>query len=381
MNMRIPQNHLQKLHKEELQQESLLEALAPNEKNQFTDSRIRFQPARTAENSAAHGDMFAEKSEMQRKRDDQRAFNRSQLRGKVAQTKIERLTELYEMLESRNTPAQEKQEQALHDLLVNEREPDMQQLLEAAGGDPVLADTLLRVALSKAQRLEQNDLAEAISHALEGLQEGFSEQITAGRNTASAIASFTTHPEQKMAMRQLYYSVVREEQSAELIFDSLLEKFGFEEFEPAMRTLQRALADDIAALSSSVSRKALRQILAGLDDTRAITNTLVKVQDFLDQLKTRPPQVNVGADTFTRSLLSMCNRGFQTHDLTRLAPEIIGDQPLHQSMFYNQFLTLVQDLPQTLWGRDESNRGKALQMLRTLNGEYAAWEKRLVQNL
>ena len=380
MNMKIAQQHLHKLQQELMQQESLVNALAPDDKARGASSLIRFQPTRSTESSTNPGELFAEKNEMQRKRDEQRALSRGQQRGKFIQSKITRLSELYGLLESRNTPAQQRQEQALQDLLVNQREPDAQQLLDAAGGDPVLADTLLRIALSKAQRLENDDLAASISHALQTLKGDFSAQITAGCNTAVAIATFTTHPEQKMAMRQLYYSVVIEQQSAELIFDSLLEQFGFAEFEPAMRTLQRALSDDIAAFSSSVSRKALRHILSGLDDTRAITHTLASVQAFLDRLKTRHPQVTIGAETFTRSLLSMCNKGFQSHEVTRLAPEVVGQQPLHQSMFYNQFLTLVQSLPQKLWGRDESNRNKAILMLRTLNGEYAAWEKRFAQD-
>lgn len=380
MNMKIQQHHLHKLQQELMQQQNLLNERAPEGKTQPAGSRISFPPSRNAESSANHSEIFAEKNEMQRKRDEQRALSRGQQRGKLIQTKIERLNELYGLLESRNTPAQEKQEQALQDLLINQHEPNAQQLLDAAGGDPVLADTLLRVALSKAQRLEQSDMTVAISHALQRLKADFDAQITAGRNTAPAIANFTTHPEQKMAMRQLYYSVVIEQQSAELIFDSLLEKFGFEEFEPAMRTLQRALSDDIAAFSSSVSRKALRHILSGLDDTRAITNTLANVQEFLERLKTRHSQVTIGADTFTRTLLSMCSKGFQSHEVTRLAPQVIGQQPLHQSMFYNQFLTLVQALPQKLWGQDESNRNKAILMLRTLNGEYAIWEKRFAHN-
>lgn len=376
MNMKIPQHHSHQLQEELLQQENLLKELAPQEDNPLSGSRVRFQSPRALDSNANFGSMFAEKGERLYKRNEQRSLSRSQLRGKVALTKFEQLTELYELLESRNMPEQLRQELALESLLQGQQEPGSEQLINAAGGDPVLADTLLRVALNKAQRLEKNHEVDVINRALENLKTSFNAQITAGRNTAFAIATFTTHPEQKLSLRKLYYSAITEQQSAETIFDSLLEKFGSEEFESAIRTLQRALSDDIAALSSSISRKALRHILSGLDDTRAITNTLAKVQDFLSHLKIRHPQVTIGADTFTRSLLSMCNKGFQSHEVTRLAPQVIGQQPLHQSVFYNQFLTLVQSLPARLWGRDESNRSKAITMLRSLNGEFAAWEKR-----
>ncbi|QKJ86343.1 type III secretion protein W [Paramixta manurensis] len=380
MNMKIPQHHLHKLPQELKQQEDLLDELSPDEKSQTNAPRIRSPQARVTDALEELGTLFAEKNEMQSKRDEQRALSRGSSRSRIALTKIERLTELYQLLESRNAPAQQKREDAIDELLVGEKAPSSDQLVDAADGDPTLADTLLRVALSKAQRLGQSDKIAAATAALSALAEKFGAQISAGLNTAPAIAAFTTHPEHKMTMRQLYYSVVIEQQSAETIFDTLLEKFGGEGFEPALRTLQRALSDDIAALASSASRTALRKILSGLDDTRAITNTLSKVDDFLASLKTKYPQVTVGNDVFTRTLLSMCHKGFQAHEVTRLGAEVVGQQPLHQSLFYNQFLTLVLSLPNKLWGNDESNRSKAITMLRTLNGEYANWEKRFAHS-
>lgn len=379
MNMKISQHYLNTLQ-EELNKKNLLEKLRTDDQTQMATPRLQFQQMPASDVASNFRSVFIEKSEIQRKREEQGILSRNQLRGRIAQSKIERLTELYALLENRNAPTQQKYEDAIDGLLVGEKASGAEELVEATGDDPVLTDTLLQIALSKAQRLGQTDKIAIITAALAALNEKFGAQISAGHNTAPAIATFSTHPERKMAMRQLYYSVVIGQQSADVIFDTLLEKFGYEQFESAIHTLQRALADDIAAFSSSTSRTALRTILSGLDDTRAITNTLAKVRDFLDSLKSRFPQVTTGADTLTRALLNMCRKGFQSHEVARLAPEVVGQQPLHQSFFYNQLLTLVLSLPNKLWGADASNRSKAITMLRTLNGDYASWEKRFAHS-
>ncbi|MDN5680776.1 MAG: TyeA family type III secretion system gatekeeper subunit [Ewingella sp.] len=79
-----------------------------------------------------------------------------------------------------------------------------------------------------------------------------------------------------------------------------------------------------------------------------------------------------------RRLLNLTQNGFYARDLTNLGQEVAGPQPQHQSVFFNQLLPLLQQLPATLW-RDDKNRGSALTMLRSLIGEYVTWEQKMTR--
>lgn len=376
MNMKLPQHYLHKQPQELRQQESLLDALSPDEKNQPRDPSVRTRQTRVASTPGDIATLLAEKNEMQHKRDEQRIQSRNQIRSRIALTKIEHLTDLYQLLESPDPTARQQRQKKIEQLLSSDTPLDAGQWVAVTEGDPVLADTLLRAALSTAQRLGQQEKTDAISTALKTLEQTFEQQIGAGINTAEAIAAFTTHPEHKLAMRQLYYSAVIGQQSVETLFDVLLEKFGSSRFELALRTMKRALADDIAALAPSSPRRALHHIATALNDAGAISTMLVMVKDFLDTLKGKFADVSTPTDSLVRSLIGMCHNGFQSHQLTQLGPQIVGPNPLHQSFFYNQFLMLVVKLPATLWKNDPADQQRAVKMVRTLTSEYRAWEEK-----
>ncbi|QJT82620.1 type III secretion system gatekeeper subunit SctW [Kosakonia sp. MUSA4] len=377
MNMKIPQHYLHRQPQELRQQESLLDALSPDEKSQPRDPNVRTRQTRVASTPGDVATLLAETNEMQHKRDEQRVLSRNQIRGRIALTKIERLTDLYQLLESPDPAARQQRQKKIEHLLSSDNAPDAGQWVAVTEGDPVLADTLLRAALSTAQRLGQQEKIDAINTALKTLEQTFAQEIGAGINTAEAIAAFTTHPEHKLAMRQLYYSAVIGQQSVETLFDVLLEKFGSSRFELALRTMKRALADDIAALAPSSPRRALHHIATALNDASAISTTLVMVEDFLANLKGKFADVTTPTDSLIRSLIGMCHSGFQSHQLTQLGPQIVGQNPLHQSFFYNQFLMLVVKLPSSLWKNDPADQQRAVKMVRMLTSEYRAWEEKV----
>jgi type III secretion protein W len=296
----------------------------------------------------------------------------------VAIDKIERLTELYQLLDNQPSATQSKQQGAIDALTSRSGGATPEEYVSAADGDPAVADTLLRMSLEKAQKSQDSAAIESIQQALASLGSKFGEQIAAGVNTAAAISLFTTQPEQKQAMRQIYYNSVIGQQSSGSIFDALLDKFGKEGFMPALRTLQRALADDIAALAPSMTPVALRKVLSGLNDTRSITHTMSAVDTLLQRMNSKYPHISLDGSQLTRRLLNLTQNGFYARDLTNLGQEVAGPQPQHQSVFFNQLLPLLQQLPATLW-RDDKNRGSALTMLRSLIGEYVTWEQKMAR--
>jgi len=342
-------------------------------------TKVKSPAVEFAEAMEKGGTQLAESIESRSKIDEQRATNNHPAgRLRVAIDKIERLTELYQLLDNQPSSTQSKQQTAVDALTSRETPATPDEYVAAADGDPAVADTLLRMALEKAQKRQDSAAVDSISQALAGLSEKFADKITAGVNTAAAIALFTTQPEQKQAMRQIYYSSVIGQQSSGSIFDALLDKFGKEGFMPALRTLQRALADDIAALAPSMTPVALRKVLSGLNDTRAITHTMAGVDLLLQRLNAKYPHVSLEGTPLTRRLLNLTQNGFYARDLTNLGQEVVGQQPQHQSVFFNGLLPLLQQLPVSLW-RDEKNRGSALTMLRSLIGEYVTWEQKMAR--
>lgn len=348
-------------------------------KSVTTLRKVKSPAVEFAEAMEKGGTQLAESIESRSKIDEQRAANnRPTGRLRVAIDKIERLTELYQLLDNQPSATQSRQQGAIDALTSRSGGATPEEYVSAADGDPAVADTLLRMSLEKAQKSQDSAAIESIQQALASLGSKFGEQIAAGVNTAAAISLFTTQPEQKQAMRQIYYNSVIGQQSSGSIFDALLDKFGKEGFMPALRTLQRALADDIAALAPSMTPVALRKVLSGLNDTRSITHTMAAVDTLLQRMNSKYPHISLDGSQLTRRLLNLTQNGFYARDLTNLGQEVAGSQPQHQSVFFNQLLPLLQQLPATLW-RDDKNRGSALTMLRSLIGEYVTWEQKMAR--
>ncbi len=386
MNMRIPQHHHHhNLRLETEQADALVDELISDTNSDKSaassaSSATRAAPAPQRPGAAQESmaSTFAESIEQKIKHEEQRTQGTQQRRISVGAIKVTHLVELGKLLESPSGKEQADRESTFERMLSGDdgKTPTLDDLLEQANHDPASAFVTLSLMAMRLRNGSNPALAARVEQMLADLQQQHPEKINAGVNTAPAIAAFSSDPAQKREMRKLYYSGVINQQSADNIMDVLLDKFGVDGFVPALRTLQRALSDDIAALAPSAPPTALRRLLSGLNDTRAITHTLSEVAQFLDRLKSKYSHVTMGADVMTRSLLSMCRNGFYSRDLTQLGLQVVGEKPLQQSLFFNGLLTLLQALPEKIWGGNDETRSNALLLLRTLNGEYAAWEKR-----
>lgn len=291
--------------------------------------------------------------------------------------RIEKLDELMKLLEHPQHAQLEILNQKMQTLLQRSPSPDLDALLEAAGHDPVRCDVVLRHTLVQAQRAQNTVLAGNAVQSLEILHKEKGAEVCAGLNTASAIASFSTDPTQKQAMRQLYYQTIVHLQSGNALLDALLNSFGSVHFNQGLRTLQRALSDDIAAHSASIPRRALQRILASLQDAGNISQTLTASNILLKRLSGKLPDINFSPLELTRRLLNLSGNGTYLRDLQNLSRDVAGQHPHHQVLFLSGLVPLVYHLPQGLWRDDKSkNRQMALNLLRTMIGEYAAHEPR-----
>lgn len=133
--------------------------------------------------------------------------------------RIEKLTELFRMLENPSQSTLDQQLSRMRDLLMQKGSPSLDAILEAAGNDPARGDILLRHI--QQQSAQQPELATAAETALQQLHQEKGPEVRAGLNTATAIALFSTQPEQKQAMRDLYYQKIVHQQSASALLDSL----------------------------------------------------------------------------------------------------------------------------------------------------------------
>lgn len=312
------------------------------------------------------GMMFSEKVEKKSKGLNRRQINTQHLRSnRGAVERIERLGELYQLLDDQQQEKLEARLGALKGVLAREGEPDTEQLLASADNDPARCDLLLRMTLREADRSGDMATANAAGEALTKLDEKYGDSVRAGLNTASAIASFTTDPTEKQSMRQLYYHGIVKHQSAAVILDSLLERFGREQFIPGLRTLQRALAEDIASLTPSLSSRSLHKIHLGLSEAGQLTQLIADSDKLLHRLRSgeKIPLSALGGLDMARRLLNVAEMGLQPRDINAIGKEFAGEQPQAQMRFLNGLLPLVNEMPLMLW-RDRKNRSEATTLLR-----------------
>nr|WP_298141159.1 type III secretion system gatekeeper subunit SctW [uncultured Pseudomonas sp.] len=306
-----------------------------------------------------------------------KALNERNVTGKKPLRNIERvekLAELYRLLDQPSLLSLGKQAQQMQSLL--RQKPSLEDLLDLTEKDPTRASIVLQQVQRQAQAHGNHADSQVAEQYLGTLHEEYGEQIRAGLNTASAIAEFSADPSQKQAMRHLYYQAVVNQQSVGGILDALLERFEEKDFSRGLRSLQRALADDIGALAPSLTPSALRGLLGKLNASSQLSHTLQSSHELLERMTTDTTKPGLSAVQLTRNLLRLSANGVFVRDFQNLTQEAVGKDPLRQAPFLNALHPLVQHLPMPLW-KDPKTRQSALGLMRTLLDEQARSERLL----
>lgn len=309
------------------------------------------------------GAAFSEKMERRQKAQDRRNASRNQQRGKHALSKVGELNALFSLLDGGDEQQTLEQMAWLRAALRQNPPPDSDTLLEKTGGDPARTALLLRVIGEQAQDKGDGELAGLAGSQLDKLQQTHGQTIRAGNNTASAIAGYTRDPQRKQSLHNLYYDGIVHQQSATRMLDMLLELIGSRNLIPTLRTLQRALADDIAALAPSISVITLGRIHRGLRDAAGISQTLSDSTAFLQRMRSKLPSVAMNSLTLARRMLQISHNGAYQSDFTGLADEIVGQNRQHLPLFFSSLFPLLHGVPASLWPAQE-NRDNALKLLR-----------------
>jgi len=377
MNMKInhPLTHHTKLRETEEIIESLTEKPQTEPTQRPANRAVHQAQLRTDQaEHAAEGSLAQQIDQHRARLERQQQMTRSKRGGfSLRFTHIEQLSEL---LEGGGGEEQAEREGRIRSIL--EKTPEREQfdaLMESTEHDPASAYATLSLMAMKLQDSHQPQLLARIQAMLDQLSETHGAEVTAGMNTARAFATHSTDRTQKRTLRKLYYDGVVGQQSSDSVLDMLLSKFGVEGFIPALKTLQRALADDIAALAPSVPPMALRRLMNGLSDTTILSNTITEVTEFLTRIGKSFDKVSMTVDAMTRTLLGMCRNGFYSNQLIQMGLETIGEDSQRDPFYFNHLLRLIQRLPENVWGDSGKHRDGAIKLVRALNGELAQMEK------
>ncbi|NIG12930.1 YopN family type III secretion system gatekeeper subunit [Pantoea sp. Al-1710] len=377
MNMHV--HHPRRPHHPQLEEnEALIESVVESKKKQ--DHQQPVHPIHQAKlqteqaEHAAEGSLAQQIDQNRARIERQQQLNRAKKGGFLLRfTHIEQLSEL---LEGGRDEEQAERETRIRSIL--EKTPEREQLdalLQETDNDPASAYASLSLMAMNLEEGHQPQLLARIQAMLNQLVEQHGAEVSAGINTAHAFATFSTDKTQKKTLRKMYYEGVVGQQSSDSILDMLLAKFGVDGFLPALKTLQRALADDIASLAPSIPPMALRRLMNGLNDTQLLSNTIKEVTDFLTRIGQSFGGVKMSVDTMTRTLLGMCKNGFYSNQLLSLGLETIGDDSQRHPFYFNHLLRLIERLPENVWGDKGNHRDGAIKLVRTLNGELAQMEK------
>ncbi|MCU5773672.1 type III secretion system gatekeeper subunit SctW [Erwiniaceae bacterium BAC15a-03b] len=349
------------------------EAAAAKNANRGPDN-VRTRAETQADSLEEIGSMFSEKMESKNKAQNRRQMQSNLMRNKHSVAKVEHLDQLFQLMDSNEEQVLEQQLGLMREALARSPAPSSEELLQEMGGDPARCDVMLRMVQQQASTDGDTKLADAASQHLSNLLQQHGDSIRAGSNTASAIAEFTSDPAEKQSLRNLYYNSIVHQQSAMAMLDLLLDQVEPRHFVPTLRTLQRALADDIAALAPSITAGALRHIRHGLHEAGQLNHTLAASSTLLKRMTHKLPEVALTAVDLTRRLLQLSHNGAYNSDFQHLGQEVVGAQPQHLSLFFSCLFPLVHQLPHSLW-KEPDQRKTALQLLRGIITELAKAEQ------
>lgn len=128
----------------------------------------------------------------------------------------------------------------------------------------------------------------------------------------------------------MYYTSVVTSQSLATLMQSLLGLFGEGDFASGLKLIRRALADDVAAQTSSVDRGQLRTLLLGLNDCSRLSGVLARCKALIGQSLLLYPELQLDPVGLLQRLLGYAAGGLSSQEIKHLARDLGGSQLAHQ---------------------------------------------------
>ncbi len=284
----------------------------------------------------------------------------------------EQLTQLYEQL---GHPAQAKMATIARNVRVQLLlGASLGKVMDLIGNDPARAYVVLKHVAVQAQAQGRGSEAALALTSLADLEAQYKPQIQAGLNTALALQAGSDDPQMRQAVRSLYYTSVVMTQSLATIMQSLLGLFGGGDFESGLKLIRRALADDIAAQTSSVDRGQLRTLLLGLNDCSRLSGVLSRCKELILQLALVHPELHLEPVALLQRLLGYAASGLAPQEIKRMAQDLGGAELAKQLSSLSAFYPELKALP-LAWWCDARRREDALSSYKQVLLEYATLER------
>ena len=236
------------------------------------------------------------------------------------------------------------------------QQPNVDKLLELAGGDPARAFVVLKYVAAQADTEVRPAEAALARDAIAKLEVRYKGEIQAGLNIAVALQAASVDPQERQALRTLYYASVVTRQSLATMMHALLGVYGGDRFADGLKVMRKALADDIAAKVSSMPTPLLRTLLLGLQSCGQLSGVLAGCHALLQRLG-----IDHDAVGLLQRLLGFAGSGISTAEILRFGDDFGGASERQKLLSLNALYPLVQQLPLALWldsrVREETLRG------------------------
>ena len=224
------------------------------------------------------------------------------------------------------------------------QQPSIDTLLDLTGNDPARTFVVLKQVAAQAQAEARKIEAALARDAIAKLEVRFKREIQAGLNIAIALQASGGDPQERQALRALYYASVVRRQSLATMMQALLGVYGGEGFAAGLKVMRGALADDIAAHVSSVPTAMLRTLLMGLQSCGQLTGVLGGCQALIQRLSIEHDAVEL-----LQRLLGYAGSGIAAGEILRLGDELGGGPSFQQLVSLNALYPVLQQLPLALW--------------------------------
>lgn len=284
----------------------------------------------------------------------------------VRVTPTEQLAQLYDQL---GHPAQASLAAITRQVRQHlQQQPSVEKLLDLTGGDPARTYVVLRQITAQAEAEVRKTEAALARDALAKLEIRYKREIQAGLNIAMALQANSDDPQERQAVRALYYANVVVRQSLASMMQALLGLYGGEQFSGGLNIMRRALADDIAACASSLPTAKLRTLLLGLQSCGQLGGVLSSCRTLIQHLK-----VEHDAVILLQRLLGYAGNGIAPSEVQRLADELAGVESASQLASLNAVYPVLKTLPMALW-RDTRGRQEGLHNFLLVMDEFTRLE-------
>ena len=242
---------------------------------------------------------------------------------------------------------------------------DVPSLLKMTEGDPARLHVVLKYVEAQEKDEHRDDGVRQACAALSNLETQYRGEILAGLNTAQVMKAASGDPQERLALRKLYYSSVVTRQSLVAMMQALLSVYCGEQLGVGLLVMRRALADDIAAKSSSIPSSTLRTLMLGLQDCSHLSCVLSTCRALIQRLNAQHDPV-----ALLQALLEYTSSGMTPGEIVRFGRDLSGDNPVMQAICFNALYPLFKELPLVLW-RDKRSREELLHKFLVVLDEVA----------